>query len=316
MKAFDIVCFGEPLFELSEIERNGERLMLPGFGGDTMNVAVAAARQDARVAVFTALGDDIFGQRFLSLWDSEAIARSDVIVRAGGQTGLYFITHGETGHEFTYARGHSAASRITPAEVPTGLIASSRLLHLSGITQAISDDACDAAFAAIAAARKNGVMVSYDTNLRLRLWPLSRARAIIHEAVRSVDIVRPSLDDARLLTGREDMHGIADFYLECGPKMVVLTLGRNGCLVATPEGRTHIAGIRADAVDGSGAGDTFTGAFLARYLENGDMLEAAHHANLAAALQTTKYGAVAAIPHKRDVLLYAEWNIAGDRDSR
>ena len=77
--------------------------------------------------------------------------------------------------------------------------------------------------------------MSYDTNLRLKLWPLRRARAIIHEAMRGADIALPSLDDATQLTGRSAPDAILDFYLGLGARVVALKLGKDGSAVATPE---------------------------------------------------------------------------------
>ncbi len=93
-------------------------------------------------------------------------------------------------------------------------IAASHILHASGISQAISESCADAAYAAMRHARQSGTTISYDTNLRLRLWPLDRARAIIHGAVALSDIALPGLDDAQQLTGLERPEEICDFYLQ------------------------------------------------------------------------------------------------------
>jgi 2-dehydro-3-deoxygluconokinase len=167
-KTLDILSFGEPLMEFAEVERDGEKLYLPGFGGDSSNAAIAAARQGARVAYFTALGDDAFGQGFLDLWDREGVERASVATRPGGRTGLYFISYGPQGHVFSYFRAGSAASLVAPADLPLERIAQARVLHLSGISQAISETCTDAGFSAMRHARANGTAVSYDTNLRIR----------------------------------------------------------------------------------------------------------------------------------------------------
>ena len=211
--------------EFAEVERSGERLYLPGFGGDSSNAAIAAARQGAKVAYFTALGDDAFGERFLRLWDEEGVDRAAVLTRPGERTGIYFISYGPDGHLFSYYRAGSAAAQVTPAELPLDMIAAARVLHLSAISQAISSGCADAGFAAIRHAKANGTAVSYDTNLRLRLWPLDRARAVIHAALALADIARPSIDDARQLTGLDRPEDIADFYLRLGCRIVALTMG-------------------------------------------------------------------------------------------
>lgn len=301
MKTLDILAFGEPMMEFAEVERDGERLFLPGFGGDTSNAAIAAARQGARVAYFTALGDDASGERFLTLWDAERVDRSAVLVRPGERTGLYFISYGAQGHRFSYNRAGSAASQVRPAELPLDSIAAARVLHLSGISQAISAGCADAGFAAIRHAKANGTAVSYDTNLRLGLWPLDRASAVIHAAVALADIARPSIDDARQLTGLDDPDAIAGFYLGLGCRIVALTLGASGTLVATSQERRFIPAKKVEVVDATGAGDTFTGAFLAEWLATGDPFSAAAYANAAAALSTTGQGAVAPIPRRAAV---------------
>lgn len=298
MKTLDLLAFGEPLMEFAEVERAGERLFLPGFGGDSSNAAVAAARQGAKTAYFTAIGDDAFGQDFLDLWDSEGVDRSSVIVRPGERTGIYFISYGPDGHRFSYYRAGSAAAQVAPAELPLDRIAAARVLHLSGISQAVSASCADAGFAAIRHAKANGTIVSYDTNLRERLWPLDRARAVIQAAAALADILRPSLDDARLLTGLDDADAIADLYLGLGSGVVALTLGPAGTLVATPERRALVPGRRVEAVDATGAGDAFTGAFLAEWLVHGDPFRAASYANAAAALKTLGRGAVAPMPRR------------------
>jgi 2-dehydro-3-deoxygluconokinase len=301
VKTLDILAFGEPLMEFAEVERGGERLYLPGFGGDVSNAAIAAARQGARCAIFTAVGDDPFGRRFLALWDEEDVDSSAVIQRAGGRTGVYFISYGTEGHEFSYARAGSAASLVTTDELPLDRIAAARVLHVSGISQAISTDCADAVFAAIRHARNAGTAVSYDTNLRLRLWPLDRARATIHAAVALSDIARPGLDDARQLTGLDRPEEVCDFYLGLGCGVVALTMGKAGTMVAVPGRREVIPARPVEAVDATGAGDTFDGAFLAEWVRHGDPFAAAAYANAAASLSTLGQGAVAPMPRRTAV---------------
>jgi 2-dehydro-3-deoxygluconokinase len=296
----DLICMGEPLIELNQT-RPGEPHYLFGFGGDTSNCAIAAARQGAKVGYLTALGQDGFGDAFVELWASEGVDYSSVLRLAGPHTGVYFVSHGPGGHEFTYLRAGSAASRIGPRDVPRDYIARARILHLSGISLAISDSACDAALAAVEAAREAGVMVSLDTNLRLRLWPLPRARAIIGATAALSDILLPGLDDVRQLLGLDEPDAIVDHYLRQGARIVALTLGAVGALVATPERRERLKAHRVEAVDATGAGDTFDGAFLAEYLRTGDSFAAARWANAAAALATTGFGAVAPMPRRPEV---------------
>ena len=299
----DVIALGEPLFEFNR--RAGDEgvwleggLWLEGWGGDTSNAAIAAARQGAKVGYLTALGDDIFGRSFHDLWSREGVDASRVKIDPGAPTGVYFVTHGAHCHEFTYRRAGSAASRYAAADVPADYLAGAKFLHVSGISQAVMGSAVNQA---VAHARAAGVAVSYDTNLRLKLWPLERARAEIHAAVAQSQVVFTSLDDAEGLTCRTDPVLIADFYLGLGPRLVVVKLGADGVTVAMQGRRETIAGHRVNTVDATGAGDSFAGAFLAELAAGRDAFTAAEYANAAAALKTTGYGAVAPIPRRHTV---------------
>lgn len=293
-----ILCLGEPMLEFNQ-QPDGR--YLPGHGGDTSNCAIAAARQGASVGYVTHIGADTFGDSFMSLWADEGVDTSTVKQVTDAHTGVYFVTHGPDGHQFSYFRAGSASSRMGPEDLPVDALKQAEILHVSGISQAISDRAADCVFAAIAQVRAAGGRVSYDTNLRLKLWPLDRARAVIHAAMAKCDIALPGLDDAEHLTGLTDPDAIADFYLHLGASIVALTLGAQGTLVATPDERRRISGRQVKAVDATAAGDTFDGAFLARLVEGDTPFEAARYANAAAALSTLGYGAVAPMPDRAAV---------------
>lgn len=299
-KTFDLLCIGEPLGEFNAT-RGSDGSFRFGHGGDTSNCAIAAARQGARVGFVGALGDDRAGQSFRELWAKESVDDSHVSTHPSAPTGLYFVDHGPQGHVFSYARTGSAASLYRPQDLPREALAATRAVQASGISQAISTSACDAVFEAFAIARGAGVLTAYDTNLRLKLWPLARARGIIHAACAMADIVLPGLDDAKLLTGLEDADAIVDVYLRLGAKVVALTLGADGSLVATPDERRRFVPIRVDAIDATGAGDCYDGAFLTEYIRSGDAFVAGAYANVAAALSTEGYGAVAPLPDRARV---------------
>jgi 2-dehydro-3-deoxygluconokinase len=291
-----LVSIGEPLIEFNRPKEGDGRTWLQGFGGDSQNVAIAAARQGAAAGYITSLGQDWMGDAFLELWQSEGVDASRVTRHPSAPTGVSFVTHGPAGHKFDYLRKNSAASLMTTDGLPSDYIAGARFLHLSAIGQAISESARETCAAAVAAARAAGVKVSYDTNLRLRLWDLDTARQTIDATIARCDIALPSLDDSRQLTGLQQPDAIVDYYLKLGAPLVALKMGHDGCLVATPDERFAVPGHRVEAVDATGAGDTFDGSFLARLLAADDLRTAARYANVAAALSTTGYGAVTPIP--------------------
>ncbi|WP_348271574.1 sugar kinase [Bosea sp. Leaf344] len=308
--SFDLLCIGEPLGEFNATRGEPGTFQF-GHGGDTSNCAVAAARQGARVAYAGALGDDAAGRAFRTLWAREGVDDSHVATHPSAPTGLYFVDHGPSGHVFSYARAGSAASLYGPRDLPREAIAAAKVIQASGISQAISASACDAVFEAFELARGAGVLTAYDTNLRLKLWPLTRARAIIEAACAMADIVLPGLDDAILLTGLQQPDAIADHYLAKGAKVVALTLGHEGSLVATPERRERLVPIAVEAIDATGAGDCYDGAFLAEFIRSGDAFAAGAYANVAAALSTQGYGAVAPLPSRAVVEARMAQDFAG-----
>lgn len=300
MSEIDILSIGEPMVEFNQTHP-GEPNYLQGFGGDSSNLAIAAARSGARSAYVTRLGEDEFGRLFLALWKQECVDTRGVTMDARAYTAVYFVSHDRNGHAFSYLRAGSAASRMRPEHLPLSLIREARFVHASGISMAISAGAADAILAAFAAARAAGAKISFDANLRLKLWPLARARALIAAAASSADYFFPSIEDARALSGLDDTGAILDWAHGLGARTVFLKLGAEGVIASDGARREHIPGVQVRAVDTTGAGDCFCGAALARLAAGDSIWDAARYANAAAALATTGFGAVAPMPRPQDV---------------
>jgi len=302
----DIISLGEPLVEFcaTRVGRLKDVFLFKrGWGGDTSNVLVTAARLGRTTGYITRVGDDEFGKCFLEMWRREGVDISHVVIEKNGFTGVYFILLTEEGkHEFIYYRKNSAASHLSPSDIDPNYIKQSKIFHSSGISQAISKSCREAVFKAAEIAKKAGVLFSYDPNVRLKLWPINVARNIINYTLELADIVIPSLEDAKLFTGLSSPSEIADIILKSGPSIVVIKLGSQGCLVATKREKTLVPSFPVDkVVDTTGAGDAFTGAFLAALLEGQNPKEAARFANAVAALKTLGRGAVASLPTRKRV---------------
>ena len=298
---FDIVSIGEPLIELNQT-RPGEPHYLQGFGGDSSNMAIAAARQGAKVAYVTRLGDDEFARELLALWKREGVDASGVALDPAAFTGVYFVRHGPKGHAFHYLRAGSAASRMRAGDLPMELIRRGRFVHASGISLAISRSAGQAVLEALSEARKAGSKISFDSNLRLKLWPLERAREAIAAAAALSDYFFPSIEDAEALSGEKGPEANLAWAHKLGARHVFLKLGAEGVISSDGVTRTRIDGIKLGSVDATGAGDCFCGAALARLAAGDAPADAARYANAAAALKTTGFGAVAPLPRPADVM--------------
>ncbi len=301
----DIVALGEPLAEFAAVERGSLDEVFTfrrGWGGDTSNVVVAAARLGASAGYITRVGDDAFGRAFLRLWEQEGVDTSRVVVDPEAVTGVYFIARSDRGHSFTYYRAGSAASRLRPGDLDPAYLSQARVVHTSGITQAISPTAREAAAAAMDMARRSGVLVSYDLNLRPRLAPVTRLRALVADAVPRADIVFLSEEDAAHLDDRRPAPAVAADLCACGPRLVVLKRGAAGCLVvAAAGGRWEVPSWPVEVVDATGAGDAFDAGFLVEWLRGAPPEAAARLATAVGALAASGLGAVAPLPTRADV---------------
>jgi len=306
LPSLDIVAFGEPLVEFTAEERGPLgtiRTFRRGWGGDTSNAAVAAARLGASVGYVTRLGSDEFGRSFLALWGGEGVDTSRVVVDPEAFTGVYFVTFEEDGaHDFTYYRQGSAASRLLPGDLDPDYLAGGRVLHTSGITQAISESSRAATQAAIATARQRNVSVSYDANVRPKLAPLPTLKETFESTVELADIVFVSDEDLRHLYADAPVDRSVEAVLARGPQLVIVKAGALGCRVVGADGRRDsVPAFPVRPVDTTGAGDSFDAGFLVRWLEGSPPREAAEFANAVAALTSSGLGAVEPIPTRARV---------------
>jgi 2-dehydro-3-deoxygluconokinase len=308
-RRFDAVALGEAMVEFNQTDPAVAQYQ-QGFGGDTSNAIIAASRAGARTAYLTRVGNDWVGEKLLALWKGEGVDTSSIEIDAVQPTGMYFVTHGKTGHEFHYMRKGSAASCMTPEWLPKAAIEQAKILHVSGISLAISESATDTVIAAMRYAKQVGTVVSLDSNLRLKLWSLDRAKQVLEEAIGLCDLFLPSREDIEILinstAASHSQIGLqADFILDwCharGAKTVVLKLGSEGCVVSDGETRVAVAPRLVEAVDATGAGDCFCGNLLARIAAGDSLADAARYANVAASLAVQGFGAVAPLPRTSEV---------------
>jgi 2-dehydro-3-deoxygluconokinase len=307
-KRLDMVALGEAMLEFNQIQKEPP-LYLQGFGGDTSNAVIAAARAGARTGYLTRIGQDHWGKRLLTLWHNEGVDTTGVQTDPLASTGVYFVSHDEAGHHFSYARAGSAASRMQVQDLSGSwqdCIAASQWLHVSGISLALSPSACETVLAAMRWARQNGTQVSLDSNLRLRLWSLTQAQQAMAQALLLCDLFLPSLEDMVALTGLTQAEDIARWSHAQGVPQVVIKLGAEGALCSQAGQLTHLPACPVQSVDATGAGDCFAGNLLARLASGESLSDAARYANAAAALSVQGHGAVAPLPRSAAVMQMLE----------
>jgi fructokinase len=316
----ELITFGELLIDFVPTVTGVSLMDAPAFvkaaGGATANVAVGAARLGVSVGFMGKVGDDAFGH-FLEreLRESGVDTRALCFTR-DARTSLAFVTLRADGErEFIFYRESDKDMLLdfAPAEIDTPAVRSARIFHFGSISL-VAEPSRWATRIAIAAARSAGVTVSYDPNLRLNVWPTAAAaRDGLMLGWRQAHIVKASEEDVAFLTGTSDPDAAADRLWHDDMRLLVVTLGKNGCRYYTPAFRGEVAGFAVTAVDTTGAGDGFTAGLLfgltRQYgtraeLAQGDAQAVAGHARfgcLVGSRVVTRLGAVAGLPTLRQL---------------
>ena len=278
------VSIGEAMVEFF---RRDDGLWRQGFAGDTLNVAWAARAllPDTPVAYATCVGKDGLSDAFCDFLATSGIDTGHVWRDPSRTIGLYTIeTDAEGERSFSYWRGQSAARQL--AADPDRLAAAlrdARLVYLSGITLAIlSPEDRETLFAVLKQSGGN-TQIAFDPNIRPRLWedPQTMCTAI-EDAARISDIVLPTFDDEAAAFGDSSPKATRDRYRARGVAEVVVKDGVNPTLYTTDgdEGSVDVT-QPVRAVDTTGAGDSFNGAYLASRLQDRSVAEAITQAQAA-----------------------------------
>ena len=286
MDRLDVITAGEAM-TLFAAQQPGPLDAVSAFtrssAGAELNVAIGLARLGFRVAYVTRLGDDSFGRGLAGTMVREGIDTRYATVDGAHPTGFMLKSRSVDGSDpqIEYFRRGSAASRMGPADVPAEALQTARHLHLTGIFPAVSPTTREFVFALAAAAREAGLTISFDPNLRPRLWS-SHADMVdcLDRLAALADWVLPGIDEGRTLTGRTSAEAMAAHYLERGARGVAIKLGADGAYVATATQCAHVPGVPvAQVVDTVGAGDGFAVGVISALLEGRSLADAAARGN-------------------------------------
>jgi 2-dehydro-3-deoxygluconokinase len=272
------------------------------IAGSESNVAIGLSRLGHSAGWISRLGRDELGEYVLREIRAEGIDVSCVVRVDQAQTGLMVkeIHEGRETRVYYYRRD-SAASRMSPADLNQEYLAQCRFIHLSGVTPALSESCREMVNAAVTLAKAYGVKVSFDPNIRLRLWSVEEARETLLSLIPSVDVLFPGLEEGKILTGESDPDRIVDSFLSLGAKIVALKCGENGCLVADAHTRQWVAPFKVRrVVDPIGAGDAFAAGFLAGLLEGRSLEECGRMANAMGALAVITSGDFEGLPNRSE----------------
>ncbi len=309
----DILTVGEALVEVMRtgldqpLDRPGP-FTGPYPSGAPFIFAVQAARLGARVAGVGAVGDDAFGKCLIEQLRADGVDTRGVHVLSGHTTGVAFVAYFAGGsRDFVYHLRYAAGGQLSPALLDPAWFEGLRALHLMGSTLSIHDDALAAGRRALELARAAGARFSFDPNLRPQLMPVERAREVFAPFVEAADVILPTDEEARLLTGQPTTEAAVAALLERNPeRVVIVTRGADGCVVYTRDRVEHVPGFRVEEVDPTGAGDCFDAGFLVRWLAGDPPAEAARFANACGALAVTAQGPMAGARKRAEVLAFMQ----------
>lgn len=314
-----VVSFGEMLIDFVPTESGVSLADAPGFikapGGAPANVAIAVARLGGRAAFMGKLGDDEFGRMLAAILRENGVSDAGVTFDAGARTALAFVTLRSDGErEFMFYRNPSADMLLTPAELDLDLIRRAKVFHYGSISL-ITDPCRSAHLKALEVAKEAGVLLSYDPNLRLPLWPSAEeAKEQILSIWDYADVIKVSDVELEFLTGKDSVEDeVALTLWRPTLKLLLVTLGEKGCKYYTKDFHGSVDAFTVKQVDTTGAGDAFVGALLCKLVEDMSVLQdekklwqALRFANACGGITTTKKGAIPALPSLAEALAFVE----------
>ena len=264
--------------------RLGERLMLDFAGADS-NFAIAMSRLGYRSAWISRLGDEPLGELALNTIAREGVDVSGVILDPTRNTGLYLKHHDATGvTRIQYYRRGSAASNLQPDDLSPDHFRDARLVHLNGMTFALSESCAATMRRAVELGRNCDAMISLDLNLRLQLWSIESAREALGPVIQKTSAIFGTEEEFLDYFGVSDIDEALGAAVALGPRIAVAKMGPDGAVALIEGLRFAHGGYRSPAVvDVVGAGDGFDAGFLASYLRGLSPYECLRRANLCGA---------------------------------
>ncbi|MDL2205600.1 carbohydrate kinase [Eubacteriales bacterium OttesenSCG-928-N13] len=306
--AYDVVALGELLIDFTQngLSEQGNQLFEANPGGAPCNVLSMLCRFGHTTAFIGKVGDDMFGKMLASTITSCGISDEALLFDPEVNTTLAFVHKLASGdRDFSFYRNPGADMMLRADEVPEQLIAEAKVFHFGSLSMT-SPQCVQATQKALSVAEKNGVLRSFDPNLRPPLWrSLEEAKAMIRYGLAHCDVLKISDNEIQWLTGEEDYTaGVEKIREVHSIPLILVSMGPHGSRAYTE----HImveqpARLTSDTVETTGAGDAFCACVLHDVLENGlvqlteerlsGMLRAA---NVAASLVTTRRGALRVMP--------------------
>ncbi|XP_029128010.1 probable fructokinase-7 isoform X2 [Cajanus cajan] len=312
-----VVCFGEMMINLVPTVPRVSLADATAFkripAGATANVAVGISRLGCSTAFIGKVGNDEFGYMLSDILKQNGVDNSGLLFDANARTALAFYALKRDGQaEFMFYRNPSADMLLRPDEIGVSLIKKATIFHYGSVSL-IQEPSRSAHLAAMSVAKVSGCILSYAPNMALPLWPSKgAARKGIMSIWNYADIIKVSVDEIRFLSEGDDPYDDNVIMKKLHPynlKLLLVTEGARGCRYYTKEFKGWAAGFEVEAIDPTGAGDSFMGGLLSIvaahnqiYKDEKRLREALDFANACGAFTVTGRGAIPSLPTKDAVL--------------
>ncbi|MGP4059277.1 aminoimidazole riboside kinase [Halobacillus sp. H74] len=305
-----IITLGEALIDFIPLDAHNVNFQ-KSPGGAPANVAVGLARLGAKATFLGKVGDDVLGRFLKETLTDYGVHTQHMHLTGDVRTGVVFVTLGEEGERsFDFYINPSADRFLEKQEVDESLFHSHNLFHFGSISM-IDQPARSATKFAVERAKQNGLIISYDPNLRLGLWPSEeKAKETILSMLGEADVVKISEEELEFLTAEIDIDAGVKALTDYNIPVLYVTRGGEGSHVFTKEGQTHIPAMKVDPVDTTGAGDAFVSAILYQMSEKGqpvtelsltDLEGITRFASVSGALAASTKGAMTALPTREEI---------------
>ena len=316
-KEFDVIALGELLidFTMHGESEQGNNLFEACPGGAPCNVLAMLNKLGKKTAFLGKVGQDQFGTLLKATLDDVRIDTSALYMDQEVNTTLAFVhTFPDGDREFSFYRNPGADMMLTADEVDEEFVKKAKIFHF-GTLSMTHDGVREATKKALKIAKDNGLVITFDPNLRPPLWSsLELAKEQMEYGFTYCDVLKISDNEIQFISGKEDYdEGIRYLQEKYQIPLILLTMGKDGSRAYYKDKRVEVAGRVVKAIETTGAGDTFCGSSINYVLEHGlenlteeNLKEMLSFANAAAALITTKKGAIRSMPEKEDVLAFME----------
>ncbi|MFU0831466.1 MAG: PfkB domain-containing protein [Oscillospiraceae bacterium] len=267
------------------------------IAGAESNVAIGVQKLGCSSGWIGKLGDDELGRYILNNIRSEGVDCTHVKIDSQHRTGLMLKQRSSRETSVFYYRENSAASFLSPDDLDESYFNGAEILHLTGITPVLSSSCLQTVNESIEIAKEKRMLISFDPNVRKKLWKTTDYSSVIRELTLQADIVLMGLDEAEILFHTREINHLFDIILENNPHaLIAVKDGANGSVVGNSAIRKHIEPYPCQRLETIGAGDAFNAGFLAGVLQGRDIDICGKMGNIAGALATETPGDIEGQP--------------------